>query len=303
MAISLCVVFRIAISFVAIFLATCAEDAGQPRGFSQTPLTIHFNAQVGKSLLECGTEYGGLGLKNSTAEIADARLFVSGIELLDPHGDWQPFQIADSSPWQSGGVALLDFEDGTAACSDSGTPLMNQTVTGVVGDGGSDNYDGIRFVVGVPNELNHLDNALTDAPLNVPGMFWTWQSGYKFIRLDLNVRGESNKRFNIHIGSTGCASSAPTKAPTEPCARENRSVIELEGPFEANDIVTVSMDLASLISGANLEANTPATAPGCMSSAADSVDCAPLYRSLGMSFENGRCVEDCVSQKVFELGK
>ena len=37
----------------------------------------------------------------------------------------------------------------------------------------------------MPFASNHSNNALATAPLNTPGMFWTWQGGYKFTEQDL----------------------------------------------------------------------------------------------------------------------
>ena len=87
--------------------------------------------------------------------------------------------------WQLDGSALLDFEDATAACA-NGTPETNAVVKGSVPEG---QYMGLLFDIGLPFDQNHGDPTLAASPLNLTEMFWSWQAGYKFIKIDLSTAG------------------------------------------------------------------------------------------------------------------
>ncbi|MEM7592163.1 MAG: MbnP family protein, partial [Cyanobacteria bacterium P01_A01_bin.83] len=85
--------------------------------------------------------------------------------------------------WQHQNVALLDFEDGTDSC-DNGTPEIRTQVVGTIPEG---DYESLQFTLGVPPQLNHDDAAIAPSPLNLTSMWWNWQGGYKFLRLDLET--------------------------------------------------------------------------------------------------------------------
>jgi uncharacterized repeat protein (TIGR04052 family) len=85
------------------------------------------------------------------------------------------------SDWQHAGTALLDFEDGRAACA-NGTAPMNTALRDTVAAG---DYTGVAFKAGVPFEMNHGDPTTAPSPLNLTSMFWNWRGGYKFVRIDM----------------------------------------------------------------------------------------------------------------------
>ncbi len=272
--------------------AGCGDDIAEP---ATRDIALFFEATVDAAPASCSTLYAGLGGSAAEAQLADARLFVSQIEVRASSGEWVSLDL-DSSEWQHDGVALLDFEDATGACADSGTSETNTAITGVAPAG---EYDMVRFRVGVPFALNHLDSATAPAPFNVPGMFWTWQGGYKFLRVDWLVTGGAVPRWNIHIGSTGCESSAPTEAPADLCARPNLTTIEV-GPLDL-DTDIIAVELASLVAASDLVSNATDTPPGCMSSPGEPQDCDPVFTALGLSFDAGECVDGCASQALFAV--
>lgn len=277
---------RTAVTLITLgsLVACAAEEADVAHALA-------FDATVGTEPAACGSAYT-LGMTGAAAQLADARLFVSAVELRDPDGEWVPLALDDTN-WQHQDIALLDFEDGTAGCADSGTSDLNDQVTGSAPDR---DYDAVRFDVGVPFELNHVDSATAPAPLNAPGMFWVWQGGYKFVRVDFSVAGDTPSRWNVHVGSTGCVSDGPTDAPDEPCSRPNVAQIELDLDPAAEP---VSLDLAALVAGVDVTTNAADTPPGCMSSPMEPDDCTPVFGALGLDFANGACVGDCAGQSVF----
>jgi uncharacterized repeat protein (TIGR04052 family) len=174
--------------------------------------------------------------------------------------------------WQYQNVALLDFEDKTAPCD--GTAETNRTLHGQA-QVPSGSYQGLRFRLGVPAELNHGNQATAPAPLNFTSLFWTWQTGYKFLRTEGAVVGTMNN-FMVHLGSTGCTRDP---AGLTSCSTLNTPEIELAG-FDPQKNNRVVADLSQLLAGSNLS-----TDMACMSDPGTN-DCAPVFQRLGLPWES-----------------
>ncbi len=95
----------------------------------------------------------------------NVQMYISEIELRTESGDWQPI----------GEVSLLDFS------------VLSPRILAPVPPG---IYNAIRFGMGLPADINtDMDPASypNDHPLSVPGsagMFWTWSSGYVFVKYE-----------------------------------------------------------------------------------------------------------------------
>lgn len=255
----------------------------------ESDFTIDFAARAGSEEVSCGASFPGLGT-GGAVRLRDFRLYVSNVRLVDADGAEVPLTLEDDGVWQQGGVALLDFEDGSAECGDSGTA---ETRTQIVGTAEIGEARGLRFTVGVPFAQNHFDSATAPSPLNLSTMFWNWRGGYKFMRIDL--RDESNQNnFNIHLGATACMAATPVEAPAAPCGRPNRVEVSLDDFDPAAG--TVILDLAGLLSGVDTSTNTNMTPPGCMSAPSDPNDCTPVFGNLGLDFSSGQCTGDCAGQ-------
>lgn len=247
-------------------------------GCARRDVEIVFAAVVGDEDFTCGGVYEGIGTSNATLRVTDFRFYVSNVRLLTPSGDEVPLELGQESIWQREDVALLDFEDGTSGCSFGNAPT-NDRVRGTAPAG---IYTGIRFDMGIPYELNHGNAELETEPLNVTAMFWNWQGGYKFIRVDAFAGSiEESINYNLHIGSTGCASAAPPIPPSQPCTNPNRPDITLTG-FNPDTNVIVA-DLARALVDVNVEENQPETAPGCQSQPFDT-DCVGVFDKFGLPF-------------------
>jgi uncharacterized repeat protein (TIGR04052 family) len=233
-----------------------------------------------------------MGLNADSVELADLRLYVSNVALLDDEGNETPVELVQDGVWQVEDVALLDFEDKTAGCAESGTTETNAALRVMVP---SRDYSGIRFDISVPFELNHGELSAAPSPLNVSTMFWAWQVGHKFARIDLLL--DSGVRFNFHLGSTMCASASPSAPPGMECGRSNRARIALSG----FDPLTqpIEIDVAELFAQASLGENVADTPPGCQSGPAEAGDCQPIFPRIGLDFETGACAGDCADQALF----
>ncbi|MBP8274149.1 MAG: metallo-mystery pair system four-Cys motif protein, partial [Acidobacteria bacterium] len=161
------------------------------------PVKIAFAAVVGDKPFACGQSYAGIGTTKSTITVSDFRMFISGVSLIDAAGKATPVALTQDGKWQNGEVALLDFENGTATCS-NGTPDVNAEITGTVPAG---QYVGLRFDMGLPFDVNHRDPTKQPSPLNLTRLFWNWNGGYKFARIDMKTTGMP-QGWVLHLGST-----------------------------------------------------------------------------------------------------
>ncbi len=283
---------KTAIALAAVVFAAGALACADEESTTQ-PVALEFAATVSGEALSCSVMYSGLGSTGARAQLADARFFASQVELRNAAGEWVAVAL-DTTPWQRPEVALVDFEP---ACSDGGTADTNTTITGRAP---IDTYDAVRFVVGVPFELNHNDSATSPPPLNLESMFWTWRGGYKFVKVDWLVEGGVIPRWNVHIGSTLCVSDADVRPPDAECGRPNASSVVITDFDPDQDRIEV--DLAALVAGADLTANTVDSPPGCMSNPMEPNECAPVFGALGLEFSTGTCTSGCDAQSLFTRG-
>ncbi|MBZ4420419.1 MbnP family copper-binding protein [Myxococcus sp. RHSTA-1-4] len=246
-------------------------------GESEKTYTVRFSPQVREQALTCGTSYTDIGTSRSVIELLDFKLYVHGVTLVRANGERHALALEQDGTWQREGVALLDFEDGTGTC-DTGSPQVRMEVVGTAPE--HDDYTGLEFKVGVPAEMNHLDGATAPAPLNAPGMWWSWQGGYKFLRLD--VRSRTNESFFFHLGASGCKGSV---AEGFTCAAENQVTVALTGfDPERNQVVLDAAGLYSELDVDRVANGTTDSTAGCMSSAADP-ECPGFFEQLGLAVD------------------
>lgn len=273
-----------------VLAAACAPAFAQ----ADRAVTIRFAASVGDKPFACGRSFDGVGATRSRVTPSDFRFYVSDVALIDATGKAVPLKLDQDERWQHRNVALLDFEDRSGPCL-TGTHETRDVVKGTVPAG---DYRGLRFTLGVPFELNHADATIAPSPLNLTTLFWNWQGGYKFLRIDLASTGRpqdikpgdmpkfgdragSNRLgFAIHLGSTVCAADSPTKSPAG-CANPNRPVIEFVAFDPARDVVVA--DLGAVLDGVDVDTNQAESPAGCMSTPNDG-DCNPLMRNFGLTF-------------------
>ncbi|MEO1368793.1 MAG: MbnP family copper-binding protein [Acidobacteriota bacterium] len=310
-------------------LAGCSAEAPEP-------LEIRFDARMGEQPARCGERFGGVGTGGGPVELADARFYVSEVELGRGDGTWVPIELDQESPWQHGNVTLLDFEDASGRCSDMGTAQMNAAVRGAAPAG---DYKGLRFTFGVPHELNHLDAPTAPTPLNLNALYWNWRLGYIFTKVEFwnpgvdsvvdaaggaspaETASESKAPDAATAGEPGSAEPAAAALPaprptvtylthfgstgctspaiTAPPAEECSRPNRVTVTLADFDpaLDVVALDLAALVDGIDITTSVPRP-PGCMSGPADP-DCVQVFANLGLDLETGRCADgDCGGQKV-----
>lgn len=238
------------------------------------PVHVDFAAVVADKPFACGQSYSNIGTTKSSVTVSDFRFFVSGVALLDAAGKETPVALTQDGKWQNGAVALIDFENGTATCS-NGTPDLHTSIDGTVPPG---DYVGLRFDIGLPFDVNHKDPTTAPSPLNLTRLFWNWNAGYKFARIDMKTTGQP-QGWVLHLGSTACSpGGGPNVVPTS-CANENKPRIVFPS-FDLSKQI-VQFDLAAMLAQSNVDVNTKDTASGCMSTPTDP-ECPALFATLGL---------------------
>ncbi|KAM3115774.1 MbnP family copper-binding protein [Phormidesmis sp. 146-33] len=289
---------------LAVSVSLLTVVMGVPAISAETqPIAIRFAAKVGKQPFACGSNYS-LGKPAANQTLSDFRFYVSEVALIDDRGKAVPLTLEQDNKWQYQNVALLDFENKMGACV-NGTTEMRDRIVGTVPKG---KYTGAKFTLGLPFELNHADSALAPSPLNLTGLWWNWQFGYKFARIDLQSPtmapmggrqkhqgqgGEASSGFPIHLGSAGCQAGTASEKPSR-CDFPNRATIVLTRFDPAKNLVVA--DLTQLVTTTNLNQNQPKTAPGCMSEP-DDRNCVGIMANLGLPFMS----KPAVTQTFFRV--
>ncbi len=268
-------------------------DVQTPTGDGPQPVTINFGATVGSRAFRCGDRYM-LGTPAVEADVVDLRFYVHDVRLVRADGTEAPVALT-ASAWQHEGVALIDFENHAGAC-DQGDAETNTALQGTVAPGA---YVGLRFKVGVPFAMNHVDLTSLPSPLNRSSLFWSWNSGHIFfaattraaatrpVTLDGGVADGSvtgdlgsmmvmNDHFT-HVGSTGCMGNPAAGTPVTTCAKPNRPEINLAAFDPSRQRVV--LDLAVVKAGDDVTANA-----GCHSF---TPSCTPSFRTLGLDWTTG----------------
>ncbi len=248
---------------------------------------LRFAIVAGATPVACGTPVVALGTTQSAWKPADLRFYVSNLTLAKADGTTAAFQLDDDA-FQREGVAMLDFEDGTGDCA-NGTPQTHRVVTGHAPAGA---WTTLRFTLGVPFDQNHQDATTAQAPLNSSAMFWNWEFGYKFAKIEGLTTGGPGV-YLLHLGSTGCVAGATPNSIVS-CEQPNAPTVSLTGFDPATS--TVALDVETLFAESDITTNFGQSAPGCMSEP-DDTDCAPIFRRLGLPFGNGAATP----QQVFRL--
>jgi uncharacterized repeat protein (TIGR04052 family) len=217
---------------------------------------------------------------STSPTLTDLRFYVTDVQLIDEAGVARDIRFATEMPWQNDAVALIDLEDGTGACLNGTSEIVAELI--VVAP--PREYRGLRFTVGVPFRLNHLNPLTAGPPLDDSDMHWHWRSGYKFLRA--GVRTESDG-FWIHAGSAGCEG---TVGNITGCRFPNR--VEVRLPEFQPGASAVGIDLAALLAGTDLDDHA---ASDC-SSGPPETSCIAPFANLGIDFKSGK---QNSSQRVF----
>lgn len=254
------------LSFLSLFVIAACGSAHD--------VTLQFEGLVGSEPARCGQTYTGIGTTGTDLRLGDFRMYVHDVRLVTEDGRELPIALAQDQAWQVGDVAMLDFEDHSADCA-MGTDGTSTTVRGTVTEPGP--YRGVRLRLGVPFELNHDDASTAPAPLSYSTMFWGWNGGYKYLRVDAYSTGQP-EGLVVHLGATGC--EGDRRGNITGCTQDNRAEIALDGFDPTADRIAV--DLGALLSQSDLD--TDAGGPATCMSGFDDPDCEAVFHAVGLPF-------------------
>lgn len=274
-------------SSVASSLVGCNDDSDDDpvtepdAGVEMQDVELHFEARVGDQPVACDATYAGLGKNQRSVSLGDLRWYVYDVKLIDDSGKAVDVTLPDDEIVQWKQVALLDFEDASGDCS-NGSSTTNFVLNGKVPAG---DYSGVSFGIGMPPDLNHANLAEQKAPLSLSSLWWGWQGGHKFFRLDLRLVPEEGKAgggFDVHVGSTGCTGEPGSYS----CSHENTPHIQLDAFDAARDAIV--LDLEPLLADTELRsAAKPGDIVGCTSQF-EETDCETLLPKFGLNVDTGK---------------
>ena len=206
-------------------------------------------------------------------------LYLSNPRLVDLHGQSFRLRLDPESPWQTQSLALLSL----AGDCDGVNRASNASLQGRAPRG---DYQFFEFELGVPFKLNHANPLEAPSPLDLPVMFWTWQTGYKFLRVDLG------NQWSFHLGSTGCDSASAVRAPAQPCRQPNLARYRI--PIAHGEPAKILLDLDALLQGIDVSDQE-----NCVEAYKEKPVCRTLLKRLGLDATTGQCIHDCTEQVLF----
>jgi uncharacterized repeat protein (TIGR04052 family) len=275
-----------------LILTACGGGGGSSTSVDPTPteqtLTIPFQAVAGTTAIDCAANLTLLGTQADSGTISDFAFYVHDIKFTTTDNKTITTTLVDNNFQDPQyGVALLDFQNKADSCAGLDKPTNKQVSLKATVD--PSKINGISFVVGVPETANHHSASTSRSPYNRSGLAWSWQSGHKFMRLDVKpsqqvtkANGTKTATFNFHLGSTGC-SGDPVTGQVVTCTAPNRPAISLSEGFTvntANKTSTVVLNYASLVENVNINLETGG-AVGCMSGATDP-ECPGFFEQLNL---------------------
>ena len=261
-------------SCIAIGLTACAE-------VSTDTVLIDFAVHWRGGVSNCIDATTAI----ATPQVRNLRFYVSDPAMIDASGRETPLSLLGNAAWQHRQLALIALAVPGNACSAGADGSLNHRLVGHVAPG---NYVGLVFTLGVPFDLNHQNTMTASAPLNTPSMFWTWQLGYKFLRLDID------DEWSFHLGSAGCVSSSAVRPPDTPCGQPNRARIRLD--IEPAGARTVVFDLDALLADIDIH-----RVDDCTGRFAGQPVCKALLERVGLIPVEGQCADRCKGQTLFRI--
>jgi len=161
-------------------------------------------------------------------------MYLSNIQVKT-NEEWNTVSLSDNQ-WQNRGTGLIG-----QYCRDSNDKNW-QLAIGVT----KGKVQAFRFSIAVPFPENHQNPLTAEKIFDNSNMFWTWQQGYKSLRLDLS---NDTDAWAYHIGAIGCKSPSVMRAPTHECRQTNNVDVVIDNiDFHAPIII----DISKIISGISL---------------------------------------------------
>ncbi|MEN3029898.1 MbnP family copper-binding protein [Chromobacterium amazonense] len=302
------------------------QDASPPQpGFGGATTTVRFALKSGTQPVSCGSKLSNIGSSHANAQLTEGMMYVHDVALITDQGQEVPLQLDQANKWQFLNLALLDFAGGSCKQPnvDDNQPLDGSN-SDVVGTAPAGNYTGLSFKVGVPISaknaqgkevgLNHQPAHSPPHPiLGVYWLMWEWQSGHRFMRVDLapdggvkRQDGSGDPKWSFHLGSTDCKPDRNIAGGYR-CGKPNRFKVMFDRFDPKSDRVV--LDVQALFAGNDITRDDSADF-GCKSNVTDA-ECQPIFDRLGLRLnesqpganDGGQPLDDGRHSRVFRLEK
>lgn len=167
-------------------IIACDDDDSLTGGMGQ--MTIEFDNRVGEDDLELFTDY--VNSAGETFQIAKLNYYISNIRLTTTDGN--VFTVPQDSSY----FLIMEEEVESQHVRIRNIP--------------SGNYNQISFTIGVDSLRSTMDvskrHGVLDPAQGHDGMYWTWNSGYIFFKMEGTSPAaplEQDNKFYYHIGGYG----------------------------------------------------------------------------------------------------
>ncbi|MCP3675137.1 MAG: metallo-mystery pair system four-Cys motif protein [Gammaproteobacteria bacterium] len=214
------------------------------------------------------------------------QFYISDVSVKKQDGNWHSW-LMSKTPYQTNNVGLLGEVCDASNKAENGSGNANWHLN-FQSDVDLSQVSDIRFTLGIPFKFNHLNPLAQDSPLNDSSMFWVWQVGHKFLRLEIASKSEN---WLFHLGSTGCKAISVMRPPKESCLNPNRVTIELPINQRSTTKNRITFDLAKLLKGLQLKSEN-----NCQSDP-DNPACQQLFNNLGLV--NNSSTQNSLSKDIF----
>jgi hypothetical protein len=171
------------IAFVAIAVSSCNDDEttpstnNGPTTYNSGDVGLNFENIAGSVFLD---PTGATNYVNASAEtfsVTNFRYYISNVKLIKEDGS--KYEVPNS-------YFLINAND---------TNSLLAELTDIPGG----KYTGVEYMIGVDSARN-VSGAQTGALDPANGMFWSWSTGYIFMKLEGQSSASSNNSFVYHIG-------------------------------------------------------------------------------------------------------
>ena len=246
---------------------------------------------------------------SSNVTLKDARFYVYDVNLVRADGTKQPFTLVPDGTYQNSytsngttySVGLIDFADKSNDCSTGTMEVLYNaglntagTNTKLVGYPVFGIFSGVEFKIGLPSSLNNLQSDTQTAPLSNTGMYWSWASGYKFMKLEFLHKG-TNQSVSWHNGGSTCTGSYGSIS----CTYANISTVSVSkstGTFSTSDVIALNIreltDSTSTTAGVSCMNGPQGTMMGA------NANCAKMGANMGLNLDGTTTTS---TQKAFSI--
>lgn len=248
----------------AIFITSCTP--------SKETVRVEFRPFYNNKAISCDLNFHHA---NEEWSINTFAMFLSSLQLVNSLGEKQKVEFVESN-WQTPETGLLWF---IPRCEQNKLLSTTFNYNLLMQIDSIDLYQAkqLEFRLAVPFAENHANPLTQPAPLNNPEMFWTWQTGHKFMRFDLKQKN-SNANWAFHLGSIGCTSKSTLRAPSEECKQANRLKVDIDIPKRKginHEILVININIDTMIKGIDITKSAP-----CMFTLNEQVECLQVLQNL-----------------------